>query len=128
MRLRSIELNVPKAVAARHFFTHASGAWPTPGRRTNLLSARLGPLPYLVALTEADDPSIRCTTFVGTAEEISDIAMRARADRRAGARHHLDRSRRRPGRAVQLPEGEVLRFLHDDTSSNRSRAATCRSS
>jgi 2,3-dihydroxy-p-cumate/2,3-dihydroxybenzoate 3,4-dioxygenase len=114
MHLRSIELNVPRAVAARHFFTHVWGLADagTAGETRYLRGS--GPFPYLVALTEADDPSIRCTTFVGTAEEIADIAVRARAIG-APVRDTISSD---PGGGqgvlVQLPEGEVLRFLHDD--------------
>lgn len=115
MRLRSIELNVPKAVAARRFFTHIWGLADAGMVDKTCYLRGSGAFPYLVALTEADGPSIRCTTFVGTAEEISDIAVRARA---IGAPVR-DTVSTDPGGGqgvlVQLPEGEVLRFLHDDT-------------
>jgi 2,3-dihydroxy-p-cumate/2,3-dihydroxybenzoate 3,4-dioxygenase len=115
MRLRSIELNVPKAVAARHFFTRIWGLADAGTTDRTCYLRGSGPFPYLVALTEADAPSIRCTTLVGTAEEISDIAIRARA---VGAPVR-DTASTDPGGGrgvlIQLPEGEVLRFLHDDT-------------
>jgi catechol 2,3-dioxygenase-like lactoylglutathione lyase family enzyme len=115
MRLRSIELNVPDAPAARAFFTDVWGlADAGPVGETQYLRGS-GPLPYLVALTEADAPSIRSTTFVGTPEEVSDIAIRAHA---VGAPVR-DVVSTDPGGGqgvlVQLPEGEVLRFLHGDT-------------
>ena len=115
MRLRSIELNVPKAVAAQYFLTRIWGlADAGPVGDTQYLRGS-GPFSYLVALTEADTPSIRCTTFVGTAEEIADLAVRARA---VGAPVR-DTVSADPGGGrgvlIQLPEGEVLRFLHDDT-------------
>ena len=116
MRLRSIELNVPRAVAARYFFTHIWGLADAGSRGQTHYLRGSGELPYLVSLTEADAPSIRCTTFVGTVDEVSDIAIRARAigapcqdtvsDDLGGGR----------GLMVQLPEGEVLRFLHGDTT------------
>jgi catechol 2,3-dioxygenase-like lactoylglutathione lyase family enzyme len=114
MRLRSIELNVPDAPAARAFFTEVWGlADAGPTGDTQYLRGS-GSLPYLVALTEAAAPSIRSTTFVGTADEVSDIAVRARA---VGAPVR-DTVSTDPGGGqgvlVQLPEGEVLRFLHGD--------------
>jgi 2,3-dihydroxy-p-cumate/2,3-dihydroxybenzoate 3,4-dioxygenase len=115
MRLRSIELNVPNAPAARAFFTDIWGlADAGPVGDTQYLRGS-GPLPYLVSLTEAPAPSIRSTTFVGTAQEVAGIADRARA---AGAPLR-DVASGDPGGGqgvlVQLPEGEVLRFLHGDT-------------
>jgi len=114
MRLRSIELNVPKAIAARYFFTQIWGLADAGAIDKTSYLRGSGPFPYLVALTEADTPSIRCATFVGTAEEIADIAVRARA---VGAPVR-DTVSTDPGGGqgvlVQLPEGEVLRFLHGD--------------
>ncbi len=116
MRLRSIELNVPNAAAARDFFTRIWGlADAGLDAQTHYLRGS-GDLPYLVSLTEADAPSIRCTTFVGAAQEVEAIAQRARA---AGAPCQDTTSTDLGGGQgvlVQLPEGEVLRFLHGDTT------------
>jgi 2,3-dihydroxy-p-cumate/2,3-dihydroxybenzoate 3,4-dioxygenase len=116
MRLRSIELNVPRAAAARDFFTGIWGLADAGSKGQTYYLRGSGELPYLVSLTEADAPSIRCTTFVGTASEVADIATRAKA---VGAPCQ-DTVSNDPGGGqgvmVQLPEGEVLRFLHGDTT------------
>ncbi len=113
MRLRSIELNLSGAAQAADFLT---GIWGLAPAETGADGTRYlrgsGPFPYLVALTEADGPSIRCTTFVSDEAVVAGIAARARdvgwpvqdtvsADPGGGA-----------GILVQLPEGEVFRFLY----------------
>lgn len=114
MHLRSIEMNLPRASEARDFFTGIWGlADAGPVGQTHYLRGS-GAFPYLVALTEADAPSLRCTTFVGTPEEVAAVAERARA---AGAPCRdtvSDDPGGGQGVLVQLPEGEVLRFLHGD--------------
>lgn len=113
MRLRSIELNLPEAAQAADFLTGIWGLAPTETGPDGTRYLRgSGPFPYLVALTEAGGPSIRSTTFVADEAVVAGIAARARdagwpvqdtvsADPGGGA-----------GILVQLPEGEVFRFLH----------------
>ncbi|KPF83698.1 glyoxalase [alpha proteobacterium AAP38] len=113
MRLRSIELNLPGAAEAADFLTSIWGlAHAETGPDGTRYLRGSGPFPYLVALAEADGPSIRCTSFVADEAVIAGIAARARAagwpvkdtvsaDPGGGA-----------GILVQLPEGEVFRFLH----------------
>ncbi|WP_454759641.1 VOC family protein [Caulobacter segnis] len=116
MRLRSIELNVPDAVAAKAFLTGVWGAADGGALGETTYVRGSNEFPYLVSLTQADAPSIRSTTFVGTAEEVAAIAQRAKA---AGAPCRdtvSDDLGGGQGILVQLPEGEVLRFLHGDTS------------
>ncbi len=116
MRLRSIELNVPRASEARDFFTGIWGLADAGAQGQTHYLRGSGELPYLVSLTEAAAPSIRCTTFVGTTEEVARISACARA---AGAPCKETVSTDLGGGQgvmVQLPEGEVLRFLHGDTT------------
>lgn len=114
MRLRSIELNVPNAAEGSAFFTDIWGLAAS-GTKTDTWYLRgSGELPYLVSLTEAIEPSIRCTTFVGTIDEVEAIAARARsvgAPCRSTTSQDLGGGE---GVMVQMPEGEVLRFLHSD--------------
>lgn len=113
MRLRSIELNLPGAAEAADFLTNIWGlAQAETGPDGTRYLRGSGAFPYVVALTEADGPSIRCTSFVADEAVVAGIAARARAagwpvddtvsaDPGGGA-----------GILVQLPEGEVFRFLH----------------
>jgi len=116
MRLRSIEMNLPRAAAARDFLTGIWGLADAGASNGTHYLRGSGAFPYLVALSEADAPSLRCTTFVGTAEDVAAIAERARA---AGAPCRdtvSDDPGGGQGVLVQLPEGEVLRFLHGDAT------------
>lgn len=117
MRLRSIELNLPRAAAARDFLTKIWGLVDAASTDTTHYLRGSGELPYVVSLTEADAPSIRCTTFVGSADEVAAIADRARAaDAPCRDTVSADLGGGK-GVMVQLPEGEVLRFLHGDSLS-----------
>lgn len=116
MRLRSIELNVPRAVAARYFLTTIWGLADAGSNGQTHYLRGSGEFPYLVSMTEAEAPSIRCTTFVGTAEEVAGIAARARVAGAACQDTVSDDLGGGRGVLVQLPEGEVLRFLHGDTT------------
>ncbi|MBI1683642.1 VOC family protein [Caulobacter hibisci] len=113
MRLRSIELNLPDTAAAADFLTGTWGLADAGSAGETRYLRGSGTFPYLVAMTETPGPSVRCTTFVGEEAEVEAIAAKARA---AGApvvetvSEDLGGGR---GILVQLPEGEVFRFLHD---------------
>lgn len=112
MKLRSIELNTPDAAAAAAFLTDIWGMAEAEHRGPSVYLRGSGELPYLVALTEAEAPSIRSVTFTGEAAEVRALAERAKA-KAAPCRDVVSND---PGGGqgieVGLPEGEIIRFLH----------------
>lgn len=111
MLLRSIELNLPNIGAAAEFLTDIWGAAKADQREGAVYLRGSGELPYLVGLFEADAPSVRSTTFVGSADEVDGIARRARAAGAAVSPVLSEDPGGGEGVLVELPEGEVWRFL-----------------
>jgi catechol 2,3-dioxygenase-like lactoylglutathione lyase family enzyme len=114
IRLRSIELALPRADDARDFLTGKWGLELAQSRsgtpETHYLRGS-GSFAYLVSLTEADAPSVRSTTFVVAPEELAHIRVSSMAQ---GLRV-VETASADPGGGegvyVVLPEGEVFRFL-----------------
>lgn len=112
MKLRSIELSLPDPAAAAAFMVDIWGLALAEVRGTTHYLRGSGTFPYLVAFA-AGDEFVRSTTFVCDPEELAGIKSRVAA-------HGLPA---RPvvssdpggghGIAVELPEGELLRFLAD---------------
>jgi catechol 2,3-dioxygenase-like lactoylglutathione lyase family enzyme len=111
IRLRSIELNLPRAAAARDFFLNIWGLADAGITGVTSYLRGSGAFPYLVSLTESEAASVCSTTFVvdegdlrrireGAATEGLIIQDTVSKDPGGGA-----------GVLVQLPEGEVFRFL-----------------
>jgi 2,3-dihydroxy-p-cumate/2,3-dihydroxybenzoate 3,4-dioxygenase len=111
MLLRSIELNLPGIGAAAEFLTGIWGVATAEQRDGAVYLRGSAGLPYLVGLFEADAPSVRSTTFVGTSEEVDAIALRARAAGAPVAQIRSEDPGGGEGVLVELPEGEVMRFL-----------------
>ena len=112
MHLRSVELNLPDPDAAAEFL---SGVWgladaeAMDGRR---YVRGANPFAYLVGLTRSDERSVRCTTFVGERDEVEAIAARARSAGSPISETTSNDPGGGTGILVQLPEGEIFRFLH----------------
>lgn len=109
--LRSIELTLPNAAAARDFFLNRWGVADAGIVGVTSYLRGSGTFPYLVSLTEGEASHVLSTTFEADASEIATIRDKARA-------HGLtvvDTVSRDPGGGegilVRLPEGEVFRFL-----------------
>jgi len=116
MRLRSIELNVPDIAAASAFLTDVWGVADAGVKgRTRYLTGS-GGFPYLVALSEADAPSIRCVTFTASPADVEAIAARATSEGVPVRATTSDDPGGGEGILIQAPEGEVFRFLHGDTT------------
>ncbi|KPF54252.1 glyoxalase [Novosphingobium sp. AAP1] len=115
MKLRSIELALPDPAAAARFMRDIWGMAPGEVRGDTHYLRGSGSYPYLVAFEKADAEFVRSTTFVCTAAELADIRSRA-ADRRWPL---IDTVSVDPGAGegviVELPEGELLRFLVNTT-------------
>jgi 2,3-dihydroxy-p-cumate/2,3-dihydroxybenzoate 3,4-dioxygenase len=113
MRLRSIELAMPDAAAAAAFMTDIWGMAPAEVRGGTHYLRGSGPFPYLVAIEESAEPFVRSTTFVGLADELA--ALSATVERAGLAARPVtsDDPGGGAGILVELPEGEILRFLAD---------------
>ncbi len=115
MKLRSIELALPDPAGAARFMLDIWGMAPGDVRGDTHYLRGSGPYPYLVAFEKADAEFVRSTTFVCTAPELADIRSRA-ADRGWPL---IDTVSADPGGGegviVELPEGELLRFLVNTT-------------
>ena len=114
MRLRSIELNLADPAAASQFLTKIWGMADAGAVGDTRYLRGSGPFPYLVALTQAEGPSVRSTTFVGERAKVEAIAARARAAGVPVVETVSDDPGGGQGILVQAPEGEIFRFLHDD--------------
>lgn len=111
MKLRSIELRVPRADAAAGFLADVWGMARAERRGATSYLRGSGPFPYLVALEEAAEPSVQSVTFVCDAAEIEALRGRvAVAGWPARATVSGDPGAGE-GLLVELPEGEVFRFL-----------------
>jgi catechol 2,3-dioxygenase-like lactoylglutathione lyase family enzyme len=111
MKLRSIELVLPQAGAAAAFLTEVWGLAPAAQRGDDHYLRGSGAFPYLVALHEGPDRFVRTTTFVCEAEELAALKARLPA---SGLKATATRSTDPGGGEgiiVELPEGELLRFL-----------------
>lgn len=111
-RLRSIELHLPRAEAAAAFLTDHWGmaAAEREGDTWRLRGA--GDDVYLLALTEAAEPSVQSVTFTASEAEIDRIEIQA-----AGAGAPVERidvsDEPGGGRGIRVtaPDGEHFRFL-----------------
>ena len=119
MRLRSIELVLPKAAEAADFLVNVwhtkLAASPTDARTDAKANTHYirgsGSFPYLVALEEGEESFVRSVTFVCEQADIDRIERNARAkalnvtpeiSADLGGGH---------GIIVEMPEGELFRFL-----------------
>ncbi|MFM6852512.1 MAG: VOC family protein [Sphingopyxis sp.] len=116
MRLRSIELSMPTAAAAATFMTDIWGMamadCPSGAPATQYLRGS-GPFPYLVAIEEAAEPYVRSTTFVCDEHDLATIAAQVTAQGWPAAPTQSADPGNGHGLLVELPEGEIFRFLVD---------------
>lgn len=115
MKLRSIELALPDPAGAARFMLDIWGMAPGEVRGDTHYLRGSGSYPYLVAFEKADAEFVRHTTFVCTAGELAGI--RAKAAQRGWPLTDTvsDDPGAGAGVIVELPEGELLRFLVDTT-------------
>ncbi len=113
VKLRSIELALPDAAKAAEFLTGIWGLAPTEVRDSIRYLRGSGSFPYLVALEEAAEPFVRSITFTCSDVRLAQLANAVSASGLAAR----DVSSPDPGGGrgiiVELPEGELLRFLTD---------------
>lgn len=111
MRLRSIELVLPRAAEAAAFLTDVWGMAPAEARGGTQYLRGSGPFPYLVALEEGVEPFVRTTTFVLEPDQLVALAKRVEAAGLPATPTVSDDPGGGEGLIVELPEGELLRFL-----------------
>ncbi len=112
MKLRSIEIELPHISAAANFLTGSWGLAEGERRKDAIYLRGSGELPYLVALFERDIERVRSVTFL--CEDEAELAALARSVGASG-RPMREVVSADPGAGhgieVELPEGEVFRFL-----------------
>jgi catechol 2,3-dioxygenase-like lactoylglutathione lyase family enzyme len=115
MRLRSIELELPRRDAAVEFLRDTWGLVDA-GRQTRTAFLRgTGDHPYLVSLTEAAAPRAAAITFSGSEDEIGTVHARVAAagspaPKRVAA---FDEPGSPSGFIATGPEGQAFRFVAD---------------
>jgi len=111
MKLRSIELVLPKAAEAAAFMTDIWGLRPAEVRGQTHYLRGAGSFPYLVALEDGVEQYVRSTTFSCSGDELVQLGLSIAAQ---GLNATLTTSAD-PGDGhgliVELPEGQLLRFL-----------------
>ncbi|MBC2666795.1 VOC family protein [Novosphingobium flavum] len=112
MKLRSIELSLPDPAAAAAFMVDIWGLVPAEVRGTAHYLRGSGAYPYLVAFEQGEE-FVRSTTFVCGEDELAGVKARV-IEKGWAARPVVSAD---PGGGhgllVELPEGELLRFLTD---------------
>jgi catechol 2,3-dioxygenase-like lactoylglutathione lyase family enzyme len=111
MKLRSIELGLPNAADAAAFLTDVWGMAPADIRGGTRYLRGSGSFPYLVALEESPEPFVRSTTFTCSAERFAQLVASVEAAGLNAAPVTSDDPGGGHGIIVELPEGELLRFL-----------------
>ena len=110
MKLRSIELSLPDPASAAAFMADIWGLVAVDGPGATAYLRGSGSYPYLVSFAPGDE-FVRSTTFVCAADELAGLRQRVAA-RGWSARPVVSTD---PGGGqgieVELPEGELLRFL-----------------
>jgi 2,3-dihydroxy-p-cumate/2,3-dihydroxybenzoate 3,4-dioxygenase len=111
MKLRSIELVLPGAANAAAFLTSVWGMAEAEVRGGTHYLRGSGRHPYLVALAEGAEDYVRSTTFVCDERELEALRRGVAAAGLASAATRSDDPGGGAGLVVELPEGELFRFL-----------------
>jgi catechol 2,3-dioxygenase-like lactoylglutathione lyase family enzyme len=113
MKLRSIELVLPNASAAAAYMTDIWGLASAGVHGSTHYLRGSGPFPYLVAFEEGREPFVRSTTFVCSPVELAALSKRVEASALASTPATSADPGGGAGLIVELPEGELFRFLAD---------------
>ena len=111
MKLRSIELALPDPASASAFMIDIWGMAPGEVRGETHYLRGSGNFPYLIALEQSDSEFVRSTTFVCDEAELAALAQRVEASGLPARPVTSDDPGGGHGLVVELPEGELLRFL-----------------
>ena len=113
MKLRSIELALPDPASAAAFMAGIWGMAPCEVRGETHYLRGSGPFPYLVAFEKAAEEFVRSTTFVCDAAELAAVAAKVTEAGWVARPVTSTDPGEGSGILVELPEGELLRFLVD---------------
>lgn len=113
MKLRSIELALPDPESAARFMTRIWGMAECEPIGENRYLRGSGSFPYLVGLEKSEREFVRSTTFVCEADELEALQGRVAAAEWPARRVLSEDPGGGTGIIVELPEGELLRFLVD---------------
>lgn len=113
--LRSIELEFPRVSEAADFLTGTWGLAPAEAREGAVYLRGSSELPYLVGLFEAPAERVRSVTFLCDVEDLGGLERRIAASGRAMRRVVSADPGAGTGIEVELPEGEIFRFLAGST-------------
>lgn len=116
MMLRSIELALPDPAAAARFMVDIWGMTHATQHDAGLYLRGSGPSPYLVGLSPSPDEFVRSVTFTCTAPELSALARNIAAACWPAAPVESSDPGGGHGIVVELPEGEIFRFLTDSAT------------
>lgn len=111
MKLRSIEMALPDPAAAARFMTDIWGMAPAEIRGETHYLRGSGPFPYLVAFERSEDEFVRSTTFVCSQDELAALKARVAPSGWPARKVVSDDPGGGAGIVVELPGGELLRFL-----------------
>jgi len=111
MKLRSIEMALPDPAAAAAFMVDVWGLAPSAEQSGTHYLRGSGPMPYLVAFEPSEREFVRSVTFTCSAEELAGVAARVTAQGWAAAPTVSADPGAGHGLLVELPEGQLLRFL-----------------
>ena len=111
MQLRSIEMEFPRIDAAADFLTGTWGLADAERRDGAVYLRGSSELAYLVALFEADAERVRSVTFTCEQEELDALRERVTTSGRPVREVSSEDPGGGHGLEVELPEGEVFRFL-----------------
>lgn len=115
VKLRSIELALPRAAQAGDFLTNIWGMAPAEICGNTHYLRGSGTDPYLVALEESGTSFVRSTTFVCSGERLETLSTAISARGLAARPVTSNDPGGGHGLIVELAEGELLRFLTDTT-------------
>jgi 2,3-dihydroxy-p-cumate/2,3-dihydroxybenzoate 3,4-dioxygenase len=113
MKLRSIELALPRAAEAHRWMIDVWGCADAGQLGQTYYLRGSGTYPYLMAIAENADNFVRSTTFVCSAERLAQVAQAATARGLNAAPCVSQDLGGGHGIVVELAEGEILRFLVD---------------
>jgi catechol 2,3-dioxygenase-like lactoylglutathione lyase family enzyme len=112
MRLRSVELAVPRVREAAEFLQTLWGLIPAGTRGRTQFFRGTGAHPYILAIEEAEAPAVHAIGFSGSPEEIDAVRERARrANAPVKTFAALDAPGGGSGFLLQGPEAQVYRFI-----------------
>lgn len=116
IRLRSIELEFPKIREAADFLTGIWGLAEAEARDGAIYLRGSGELPYLVGLFEAPAERVRSVTFLCDADDLAALEQRVDESGQPVRRVVSGDPGGGEGIEVELPEGEIFRFLAGTTT------------